>query len=129
MSAGGFALLSRSELALWVVTRRSTSASRLGRASGEHRTVWFSDLGVSYKVGLFDFALARRPDRLVSVAASATASGPTNRSAAYLRLLLFLEGATIGVFIAQDLLLFYVFCEAMLIPLYVLIGGGAGPDD
>ena len=37
-------------------------------------------------------------------------------------------GATVGVFTAQDLLLFYAFFEAMLIPLYVLIGvwGGAG---
>ena len=36
--------------------------------------------------------------------------------------MLFLTGAIVGVFTAQDLLLFYVFWEAMLIPLYVLIG-------
>ena len=43
--------------------------------------------------------------------------------------MLFLTGATVGVFVAQDLLLFYAFFEAMLIPLYVLIGvwGGARP--
>src|SRR5207253_8515679 len=42
-------------------------------------------------------------------------------------LMLFLTGAVVGVFAAQDLLLFYAFFEAMLIPLYVLIGvwGGA----
>ena len=42
--------------------------------------------------------------------------------------MLFLTGAVVGVFAAQDLLLFYAFFEAMLIPLYVLIGvwGGAG---
>ncbi len=41
--------------------------------------------------------------------------------------MLLLTGATVGVFQAQDLLLFYAFFEAMLIPLYVLIGvwGGA----
>ena len=41
--------------------------------------------------------------------------------------MLFLTGSIVGVFAAQDLLLFYVFFEAMLIPLYVLIGvwGGA----
>jgi NADH-quinone oxidoreductase subunit M len=41
--------------------------------------------------------------------------------------MLFLTGAVVGVFAAQDLFLFYVFWEAMLIPLYVLIGvwGGA----
>ena len=42
--------------------------------------------------------------------------------------MLFLTGSVVGVFTAQDLLLFYAFFEAMLIPLYVLIGvwGGAG---
>jgi NADH-quinone oxidoreductase subunit M len=42
--------------------------------------------------------------------------------------MLLLTGAIVGFFTAQDLLLFYVFFEAMLIPLYVLIGvwGGAG---
>ena len=51
-----------------------------------------------------------------------------DRPRAYFGLMLFLTGATVGVFVAQDLLLFYAFFEAMLIPLYVLIGvwGGAG---
>jgi NADH-quinone oxidoreductase subunit M len=42
--------------------------------------------------------------------------------------MLFLTSAVVGVFSAQDLLVFYVFFEAMLIPLYVLVGvwGGAG---
>ena len=51
-----------------------------------------------------------------------------DRPRAYFGLMLFLTGATVGVFVAQDLLLFYAFFEAMLIPLYILIGvwGGAG---
>ena len=50
------------------------------------------------------------------------------RARAYFGLLLFLTGSVVGVFASQDLLLFYAFFEAMLIPLYVLIGvwGGAG---
>src|SRR4029079_9596953 len=36
--------------------------------------------------------------------------------------MLLLTGATVGVFESQDLLLFYAFFEAMLIPLYFLIG-------
>ena len=42
--------------------------------------------------------------------------------------LLFLEAAIIGVFCALDLFLFYVFWEAMLIPMYLIIGvwGGQG---
>ena len=52
-----------------------------------------------------------------------------DRPRAYFGLMLFLTGATVGVFVAQDLLLFYAFFEAMLIPLYILIGvwGGAAP--
>jgi NADH-quinone oxidoreductase subunit M len=41
--------------------------------------------------------------------------------------MLFLTGAIVGVFTAQDLLLFYAFFEAMLIPLYVLVGVWGGP--
>ena len=57
-----------------------------------------------------------------------------DRPRAYFGLMLFLTGATVGVFVAQDLLLFYAFFEGMLIPLYLLIGvwGGArrhGRDD
>src|SRR2546423_10347238 len=50
-----------------------------------------------------------------------------DRSRCFVGLMLLLTGATVGVFEAQDLVLFYAFFEAMLIPLYILIGvwGGA----
>ncbi|HID70936.1 MAG TPA: NADH-quinone oxidoreductase subunit M [Desulfobacterales bacterium] len=41
--------------------------------------------------------------------------------------LLFLEGAMIGVFCALDFFLFYIFWEAMLIPMFLLIGVWGGP--
>ena len=41
--------------------------------------------------------------------------------------MLFLVGSLVGVFASQDLLLFYVFFEAMLIPIYVLVGVWGGP--
>ena len=41
--------------------------------------------------------------------------------------MLFLVGSLVGVFSSQDLLLFYVFFEAMLIPIYVLVGVWGGP--
>src|SRR5204863_263685 len=49
------------------------------------------------------------------------------RARAYMGLMLFLTGAIVGVFAAQDLLLFSAFFEAMLIPLYVLVGVWGGP--
>ncbi|NTU42180.1 MAG: NADH-quinone oxidoreductase subunit M [Nitrospirales bacterium] len=41
--------------------------------------------------------------------------------------LLLIEGAMIGVFCSLDLFLFYIFWEAMLIPMYLLIGVWGGP--
>jgi NADH-quinone oxidoreductase subunit M len=129
-TAGGFALsVALAELAVWVGTTLNFDFSQTG-LQFQADEVWFDDLGVAYKVGLFDYSLW-----LVGLTAvvSAAAVGygfwaGRDRGAVYLSLLLFLEGATVGVFTAQDLLLFYVFWEAMLIPLYVLIGvwGGAG---
>ncbi|HWR58868.1 MAG TPA: NADH-quinone oxidoreductase subunit M [Thermodesulfovibrionales bacterium] len=42
--------------------------------------------------------------------------------------LLVLEGAMIGVFASLDFFLFYIFWEAMLIPMYLLIGVWGGPN-
>jgi NADH-quinone oxidoreductase subunit M len=42
--------------------------------------------------------------------------------------LLLIEGAMIGVFCSLDLFLFYIFWEAMLIPMFILIGVWGGPN-
>jgi NADH-quinone oxidoreductase subunit M len=42
--------------------------------------------------------------------------------------LLILEGAMIGVFCSLDFFLFYIFWEAMLIPMYLIIGVWGGPN-
>jgi NADH-quinone oxidoreductase subunit M len=49
------------------------------------------------------------------------------RPAQYLASFLILEGLMIGVFAATDALLFYVLWEAMLIPMFVIIGVWGGP--
>ncbi|MGH3005143.1 MAG: complex I subunit 4 family protein [Gaiellaceae bacterium] len=128
-AAGGFALLvALGELALWVGTALNFDFAG-GGLQFDAETVWFADLDVAYKVGLYDFSLW-----LVGLSAIVTVAAVgygfwtgRDRSAVYLSLLLFLQGATVGVFTAQDLLLFYLFFEAMLIPLYVLIGVWGGP--
>src|SRR5437764_11351780 len=90
---------------------------------------WFGDLGVSYHVGQFGYSLWLVGLTVVCGAAACLYAWWVGRERprAYCGLLLFLTGAVVGVFVAQDLLLFYAFFEAMLIPLYVLIGvwGGA----
>jgi len=49
------------------------------------------------------------------------------RVSQYFAAFLILEGAMIGVFVALDALLFYVFWELMLIPMFVIIGVWGGP--
>jgi NADH-quinone oxidoreductase subunit M len=128
-AAGGLALLiALAELALWIGTTANFDFSQ-GGLQYETDVVWFEDLGVSYHVGLQDFTLWL-VGLTVLVSAAAIGYGfwaGRDRLAAYVGLLLFLEGAIVGVFAAHDLLLFYVFWEAMLIPLYVLIGVWGGP--
>lgn len=51
-----------------------------------------------------------------------------DRSKGYFALLLILNGAIIGSFCALDLLLFYLFFEFMLLPMYFLIGIWGGPN-
>ncbi|HJU08553.1 MAG TPA: NADH-quinone oxidoreductase subunit M, partial [Rhodanobacteraceae bacterium] len=45
----------------------------------------------------------------------------------FMAAMLVLEGLMIGVFCAMDALLFYVFFEAMLIPMFIIIGIWGGP--
>ena len=49
------------------------------------------------------------------------------RVAQYFAAFLILEGLMIGVFAALDAALFYVFWEAMLIPMFIIIGIWGGP--
>jgi NADH-quinone oxidoreductase subunit M len=57
-----------------------------------------------------------------TVAASTGAARPRRGVKSYFALLLVLETMMVGVFAATDVFLFYVFFEAMLIPMYFLIG-------
>ncbi len=125
---GSLALLvSLVEVGVWIAALARFDFD--GGIQFEQRAEWFGDLGVSYHVGLYGFSLW-----LVGLTAVATACAIAyaywagrDRPRAYYGLMLFLLGAVVGVFSAQDLLVFYAFFEAMLIPLYVLVGAWGGP--
>jgi NADH-quinone oxidoreductase subunit M len=128
-AAGSLALLAALvEVGVWI-----NALTRFDFEAGlqfEQQETWFGDLNVSYHVGLYGFSLWLVGMAVVVIAAAIAYAFWTGRERprAYFGLMLFLTGAVVGVFSAQDLLLFYVFFEAMLIPLYVLVGvwGGAG---
>ncbi|HOB73327.1 MAG TPA: NADH-quinone oxidoreductase subunit M [Phycisphaerae bacterium] len=58
----------------------------------------------------------------------ASFSGIRHRQREYYALMLLLEASVIGVFCARDLLLFYIFFEFTLIPLFFIIGIWGGPQ-
>jgi NADH-quinone oxidoreductase subunit M len=127
-AAGTLALLAAlAEVVLWGIAVRGFDFG--GDLELVDRQSWFSDLGVSYHVGFFGFSLWLAGLTIVVCAAAIGYAlwADRERARAYHGLMLFLTGSIVGVFAAQDLLLFYVFFEAMLIPLYVLIGVWGGP--
>jgi NADH-quinone oxidoreductase subunit M len=88
---------------------------------------WIKQFGVSYSVGAdgISLVLILLAALLVPVVVLASwhESEQGKRSVpAFFALLLALEAGMVGVFAATDVFLFYVFFEAMLIPMYFLIG-------
>ena len=93
---------------------------------------WIPDFGVQFALGVDGIALVMLlligvlvP---VVVGASWRDELPGGRSmTAYFAWLLLLEAFMVGVFAATDIFLFYVFFEAMLVPMYFIIGSFGGP--
>jgi NADH-quinone oxidoreductase subunit M len=121
-------LVALAEVGVWIEALARFDFGRRGLQL-DQRTDWFSDLNVSYHVGFYGFSLWLAGLTVVVMAAAIGYAfwAGRDRPRAYYGLMLLLTGAIVGVFAAQDLLLFYVFWEAMLIPLYVLVGVWGGP--
>jgi NADH-quinone oxidoreductase subunit M len=88
---------------------------------------WISQFGVHYAVGVDGIALVLIAMAAVLmplvILASWHDAEPGRRSVkTYFSLMLVLETMMIGVFAATDVFLFYVFFEAMLVPMYFMIG-------
>jgi NADH-quinone oxidoreductase subunit M len=129
VSAGSLALLAAlAEVGVWIQLVARYDFAQGGLQFSEQHT-WFSDLNVSYHVGVYGFSVWLIGMTVVVMAAAIAYAFwvGRERTRAYMGLMLFLTGAVVGVFTAQDLLLFYAFFEAMLIPLYVLVGVWGGP--
>ena len=90
---------------------------------------WIPQFGVQYKIGVdgISLILVLLTTLLSAIAILSSFESIRERVKEYYIFLLLLETGMIGVFVSLDLILFYVFWEAMLIPMYFLIGIWGGP--
>src|ERR1051326_5652361 len=89
-----------------------------------HKVLWIPALNVSYSVGVdgLSLLLVMLTTFLTPIAMLSSWNSVQKRLKEYTIMILLLETGMIGVFCATDLFLFYVFWEAMLIPMYFIIG-------
>jgi NADH-quinone oxidoreductase subunit M len=142
--AGGFAVLAlrnREEVAKWVsliVSGLSLAFSvplyasfNTGTAAMQfvERTPWISTIHSEYYIGVDGISMPLILLTTFTTALIVIASWENieKRVAQYFAAFLILEGLMIGVFSALDGALFYVFWEAMLIPMFIIIGVWGGP--
>ena len=89
---------------------------------------WIGSIGARYHVGVDGISLwlVLLTTLLMPIAILSSWTAVTKRQPTYYVLLLLLESAMIGVFVSLDLLLFYLFFEASLVPMFFLIGVWGG---
>src|ERR1043166_3114200 len=129
-----FALLvSGCSLILALIALREYLFQSIGAPGAFHlieQRDWITGIGgsvplrVQYYVGVdgISMPLLLLTAFLTPLAIWGSFTGISERHREYYSLMLLLEAAMLGVFCARDLLLFYVFFEFTLIPLYFLIG-------
>jgi NADH-quinone oxidoreductase subunit M len=87
------------------------------------QAVWYEPWGINWYLGVDGISLPMviLTALLVPVALGASTS-VTKRTKEFVVFVLLLEAGMIGVFLALDLFLFFVFFEAILVPMYFIIG-------
>src|SRR5262245_5387917 len=102
--------------------------SRFNAASADfqfvERHAWIPAFGISYFIGVdgISLLLVVLTGFLTPIALLSSWESVHRRTRAFCMFVLLLESAMIGVFVSLDLFLFYVFWDAMLVPMYFLIG-------
>jgi NADH-quinone oxidoreductase subunit M len=94
------------------------------------KQTWISSLNISYHLGIdgMSLLLIMLTTFLTPLALLGTWNSIVRQLKGYTIMVLLLEVGMIGVFASLDLFLFYIFWEAMLIPMYFIIGIWGGPN-
>ena len=107
-------------LTLWLL-----AAFHTGEAGFQFSTqhTWIADLGISWHLGVDGISLLLVVLTGVLFPIAMLATAPHHDPKPYYAWLLVLEAGCLGVFLALDLFVFFVFFEIVLVPMYFLIGG------
>ncbi len=94
------------------------------------QALWITTPPIHYRLGVdgISLPLVLMTTVLMPLCVLISWQSIQTRIRSFVAMLLVMEGAMIGVFAALDFVLFYVFWEAMLIPMYLLIGVWGGPN-
>lgn len=89
---------------------------------------WISSFGIQYYVGVdgISILMVFLTTLLTAIAILGSFTYIQKRQREFYIAILILEAAMVGVFVALDFFLFYIFWEAMLIPMYLIIGVWGG---
>jgi len=112
-------------LPLWLLFDTSTAAMQFVET---HQ--WVASPSIRYAVGVdgISLPLVLLTTILTPLCIAVSWASIRTRVKEFMISLLVMETATVGVFVALDGVLFYVFWETMLIPMYLLIGIWGGPN-
>lgn len=110
---------------LWTGFDRETAAMQF-----VERAAWLPSLGIEYWLGVDGFSMPMIVLTNVITVLVVLAGWEVikDRPAFYMASFLMMAGLMNGVFAALDAILFYLFWEAMLIPMFLIIGIWGGPN-
>jgi NADH-quinone oxidoreductase subunit M len=96
----------------------------------EERASWIPAFGINYHLGVdgISLILVVLTTTLTWISILASFSPIQDRVKEYMISFLVLEVGMLGVFLALDLFLFYIFWEVVLVPMYLIIGIWGGPN-
>jgi len=105
-------------------------AASQGSYMFEKNVPWISAINTNFHVGVdgLSFWLLILTTFIMPIAVISTWNAVEKRVTAFYVFLLLLESAMLGVFVSLDLLVFYLFFEASLIPMFFLIGIWGGEN-
>src|ERR1035441_9657497 len=108
-------------LAAWLYVRFD---SRVAGLQFETRLPWIAAWGVYYQIGLdgYNVLLVLLTAFLGPLVVAGSFTAITKDVKLFYAMVLAVQFAMLGTFVAQDLFLFYLFWETMLIPMFLLIG-------